>query len=103
MGYRSDVALRFSDHLVEVVNTARKLDKELDSMLKEAQQSDTDYFWEHIKWYDSYKDVQAVQNFLNLLQADDYGMIRIGEEPNDIECDGDPCQYNMYPHTTIEW
>ena len=103
MGYRSDVALRFSDHLVEVVNTARKLDKELDSMLKEAQENDTDYFWQDVKWYDSYKEVQAVQNFLNLLKDDDYGMIRVGEESGDVELDGDPGQYNMYPHTTIEW
>ena len=50
-----------------------------------------------------YKEVQAVQNFLNLLKDDDYGMIRVGEESGDVELDGDPGQYNMYPHTTIEW
>lgn len=103
MGYRCDVALRFADEIVEVVTAARKLDEALDSAMKIAEKSDTDYYWEDVKWYSNYEEVQAVHNLLEILQEEDYGMIKVGEQHDDIEYFGDPAGFNMYTSTIIEW
>ena len=106
MGYRSEVYLRIAEPLVEVVDAARKLDDNLDRMMCEGQNdpdSKTDFHWEWTKWYDSYPEVQAVESLLDMLQDDDYGFIRLGEEESDIERKGHPDEYNMYTNTTIDW
>ena len=108
MGYRSDVYLRFAEPIVEVIDAARKLDDNLDKMLSdgEAERTDkvkTDFHWEYTKWYDTYPEVQAVENLLEMLQDDDYGFIRLGEEEGDIERKGYPSEYDMYINTAVEW
>ena len=105
MGYRSEVYLRIAEPLVEVVDAARKLDDTLDKMLSDAAEegSKTDFYWEHTKWYDSYPEVQAVESLLDMLQDDDYGFIRLGEEHGDIEQKGYPSDYDMYTNTSVEW
>ena len=106
MGYRSDVYLRIAEPLVEVFDAARKLDKKLDDMLKEARcsvGSDTDFHWEWTKWYDSYPEVQAVENLLDMLQDEDYGFIRIGEEDGDIDRKGYTSEHNMFVQTSVDW
>ena len=108
MGYRSEVYLRIAEPLVEVVDAARKLDDNLDKMLSdgEAERTDkvkTDFYWEHTKWYDSYPEVQAVESLLDMLQDDDYGFIRLGEEQGDIEQKGYPSDYDMYTNTSVDW
>ncbi len=103
MGYRSEVYLRISEPIVEVVDAARKLDATLDEMLSGAEDGKTDFYWEHTKWYDSYPEVRAVESFLEMLQDDDYGFVRLGEEEGDIERKGDPHEYNMYVNTVVDW
>ena len=103
MGYRSEVYLRIAEPLVEVVDAARKLDDTLDKMLFEAQDGKTDFYWGDTKWYDSYPEVRAVESLLDMLQDDDYGFIRLGEEEGDIESKGHPSEYNMYTNTTVDW
>ncbi len=105
MGYRSEVYLRVKEPLVEVVDAARKLDRELDKMLSEGscEGSKTDFHWENSKWYDSYPEIKAVQGLMDMLLDDDYGFIRLGEEEGDIESRGYPSDYNMYTQTTVDW
>ena len=105
MGYRSDVYLRIAEPLVEVVDAARKLDDKLDEMLRQAScdGSKTDFNWGWVKWYDSYPEVQAVESLLSMLQEDDYGFIRIGEEDGDIDRQGCPSDYDMYVQTSVDW
>jgi len=103
MGYRSDVYLRIAEPIVEVIDAARKLDDNLDKMLSEAQDGKTDFYWEWIKWYDTDTGVQAVDSLLDMLQDDDYGFIRLGEEDGDIDRKGCPVEYNMYTNTSVEW
>jgi hypothetical protein len=106
MGYRSEVYLRIAEPLVEVVDAARKLDDNLDKMLSDGSsycECKTDFHWEHAKWYDSYPEVQAVESLLDMLQDDDYGFIRLGEEDGDIDRKGDPSCYDMYISTSVDW
>ena len=107
MGYRSEVYLRIAEPLVEVVDAARKLDNTLDKMLFEGESGridkvKTDFYW-NTKWYDTYPEVRAVESLLDMLQDDDYGFIRLGEESDDIERKGYPDEYDMYTNTSVEW
>ena len=108
MGYRSEVYLRIAEPLIEVVDAARKLDDTLDKMLSEGSEvglegNKTDFYWEYTKWYDSYPEVRAVESLLDMLQDDDYGFIRLGEEEGDIDRKGYPGDYDMYVQTSIDW
>ena len=108
MGYRSEVYLRFAEPIVEVIDAARKLDDTLDKMLSDGEEKridkvKTDFHWEYTKWYDTYPEVRVVEGLLDMLQDHDYGFIRLGEEEGDIERRGDPCEYDMYTNTSVEW
>ena len=105
MGYRSDVYLRIAEPLVEVVDAARKLDKTLDKMLSDGSSEGckTDFYWESFKWYDTYPEVMAVNDMLDMLQDDDYGFVALGEEEGDIERKGDPALYDIYIQTSVDW
>ena len=105
MGYRSEVYLRFAEPIVEVVDAARKLDNKLDEILSYGTEdgSRTDFHWEYTKWYDTYPEVRAVENLLDMLQDDDYGFIRLGEEEGDIDRKGSPGDVDMYVQTSIDW
>ena len=112
MGYRSDVYLRFDESAVEVVNAVRQFDPVLDKMMKESTTGgSTDFHWSDVKWYDCSPDVLAVESLLEALSMDTitdcgedfYGFIRIGEESTDVEHKGEPCTYNMYTYTQMEW
>jgi hypothetical protein len=108
VGYRSEVYLRIAEPLVEVVDAARKLDDTLDKMLSDGESEridkvKTDFYWEYTKWYDSYPEVKAVERLLDMLQDNDYGFIRLGEEYGDIERKGYPDYYDMYTNTSVEW
>jgi hypothetical protein len=51
------------------------------------------FYWEHIKWYPSYDDIQLVDNFMTKLHDTEegessYHFVRVGEDRNDIECHG---------------
>lgn len=106
MGYRSTVYLRINAPIVEVVQAAAKLDPTLERILKEGKEefgSDTDYYWDYYKWYDSYPEVQAIEGMLDELDDDDFGFIRLGEDQGDIESKGMPSEYDMYTSTTVDW
>lgn len=119
MGYRSDVYLRVNDSSEKVLGIARKMDKELDKIISEGTLSSfqstgvpTDMCWEDTKWYPNYPGIAcntcdpgiaALMNILSQLPDDDYGLVRIGEETDDIEYLGDPAGYDMYVSRSIEW
>ena len=104
MGYRSDTCLRLSEEAESVIQVARKMSKDLDSLLEEAEKPNKgDYAWYCVKWYEQYPEISALESLLSDLKEDDYGFIRVGEETNDIEFQGDPAQYDMYIRQSIEW
>jgi len=52
-----------------------------------------------VKWYPDYEDIQAVHEILDDLDAENpnlYGMIRIGEEVDDIEEWGEPWEFGLH-------
>ena len=102
MGYRSDVRIRTTKEGYEVMKkNVEKYIKEnvneenlkgydwnlLNSAeITEAEDSIT-LDWYYLKWYDGYKDVDAIMDSLDELDEKDidYQYMRIGEETDDID------------------
>lgn len=96
MGYRSEVAIAVSTE--DYNNAPQNVKDAFYEMFDEPEEKDdiiTIYHKDWVKWYDDYKDVQTIESWLNSLNSDNYGMIRIGEEDADVEYLGDPWQNGL--------
>ena len=112
MGYRSNV-------IISVVATAtdfdqRKvlgqdlpdflLDADITKRLSCGSEKDNAWYrfeWQDSKWYDSYPEVQAVHEWLNSLEPDDYHFHRLGEDFGDYDSEGD-YDDNIYVDQSLE-
>ena len=117
MGYRSDVGWACDPAVVEVIGAVLELNpKESNPDIHSLVDAGRDSHWgqarldrlffEHVKWYESYNDVDMFNRLMEHLDAhgleDFYGFIRIGEETDDIEQRGVPYEYDMYINRSIE-
>ena len=101
MGYRSEVALALDAPATSALSALAKIEPEVKELLDEATDSRTGenesrYYWESIKWYESYAEIRLIKAFLAMLPDDSYGIIRMGEELDDIEQDGVPYDFELY-------
>ena len=91
MGYRSEVAIVIGE---DDFNELKRNDK-VRELLKCAEiirylnssQNIISIYWDWIKWYETYEDVNIIENFLDNLQEKEhsYHFVRVGEELEDIE------------------
>ena len=101
MGYRSEVALALDAKIVPALMTAfAKCEETQKLCTQHVDHLDTDYGgkgnwlmrWDHIKWYDSYKEIAAIEQFMDDCDCEDldehYRFVRIGEETDDNEVRG---------------
>ncbi len=117
VGYRSDVGWACDPAVAEVIDAVLELNPKQDnsdvhSLIDMGRDSHwgsdrTDrLFFEHVKWYESYNDVDMFNRLMEMLDAygldDFYGFIRIGEETDDIEQRGVPYEFDMYINRSIE-
>tara|TARA_B100000427_G_scaffold329743_1_gene347446 strand:+ start:4936 stop:5283 length:348 start_codon:yes stop_codon:yes gene_type:complete len=114
MGYRSDVGFACDPIIKQVMMTVADWDKEFKELLNYGEDLSRDdhgrWRFESSKWYDSFPDVQIVENIMvmcdnvdiNGLCYDSYGFIRIGEEYEDIELKGDPSAFDLYVNRSID-
>lgn len=93
MGYRSDVYLKTTTEgwvMIKKLNDSIKDEYEQPLAYSEVSVSSEGNYkiqWLDVKWYDSYKSVQHVNNMLEEFDDQDipYSFIRIGEETTDVE------------------
>lgn len=120
VGYRSEVAFKCTPEANEVIIAAAELDEGLKKMLKECDNTELwgkeeptfepgsggCYYWNGIKWYEGYKDVDAFERIMSLLENmgldAEFGFIRLGEDYDDQDMRGDPGQFDMYINRSIE-
>ena len=97
MGYRSDVGIMVNDKHAEefskiidpLVGSETEIYKTEDGLIK-------GIVFEDIKWYASSDDqIREVEEFLENLPDEDYGLIYIGEESSDVRIDGCPYDYGL--------
>ena len=109
MGYRSEVVVKFSDNAVKVVKKFYELDKQIKELIDGSENSTgweqiQALHWDWIKWYED--DDEAIAAFMDMLDQlgdENYGMIRLGEESDDVGHYGDPSNFDMYVERNIQW
>ena len=101
MGYRSEVVLAIAPEAAHAFMTLTAQCPEVMQLCQDADQFESgyqdkgDWFirWSHIKWYDSYPEVAALEAFINALESDDlsdYGEKESPEAPhNRVDASGD--------------
>lgn len=106
MGYRSQVALGLCEEADQLLKANAEMIPELAELIKDNESNAPErYFWSSIKWYDSFKEIDVMNRFLEFLEYHDYqfGFIRLGEEEEDIQRMGYPSEYDMWVNRCIEW
>ena len=111
MGYRSDVGFSCTEGLHKVVNELAEVHQSFKQFLNDSEprfhkDDEGRYLWLSCKFYDSFKEVAALQNLMSFFDDacldDHYGFIRIGEELDDVEQKGNPYEFEMYVNRNIE-
>ena len=115
MGYRSDVGFACDPIIKQVIETVGEWDSEFKELLdygEDLSEGHAQGRWrfESVKWYDSFPDVQVVENIMTMcdnvdisgLAYDSYGFIRLGEEHDDVETRGDTCAFDLYINRSID-
>ena len=101
MGYRSNVYIKVSKHDEDkLTDLFRDNDITAD---KEYEDGDyVGYVIYDIKWYSSYTDVTAVNDFINEKSEYPRALVAVGED-NATEEYGLPYETGMYAYTSINW
>jgi len=102
MGYRSNV---YISKLGRSEKELKNLFKENNiEAVKEFEDVDTvGYAISDVKWYSGYKDVEAINSFIEEEDCEyPRGLINIGED-NATEEYGLPYETGMYAYTSINW
>ena len=127
MGYRSQVVLAISKELIPFLMLATSKNKEAEALVfRSADKFDRDYggdkswlfHWDNIKWYESYPDVDAIEQFVTEAESDEYKItdddgnevyssdlvrfVRVGEDNDDITVRGNGF-WDIHPVTSINW
>ena len=122
MGYRSQVVLAVSKELMPhflAVMAKHPGSRELvfghNDELEQDYEGEGHFFvrWDDIKWYNGYKDIDPIQNFVDAADCDDFELaegdggssenfrfVRVGEDSSDIVCNGYGFEH-IYPYTSI--
>ncbi len=126
MGYRSQVVLAISKHLVPFMLLATSKNKATEELVfKNTDTFNRDYqgdkswlmVWGSIKWYDTYEEISTIMEFvekasINAIEfevdgepqqsAEHIRFVHVGEDYGDVEVMGDAF-WDIYPHTQISY
>ena len=109
MGYRSEVVLAVNPDAYAVLTTLLARGGSFFNLFKEATTEPYDgdatvYSWDAIKWYPSYPEVEAVEDFMSRLEDEDmedsFRFVRVGEDCDDTEQRGNG--FPIYIKKSIE-
>ena len=108
MGYRSDVTITLYKQDFETLvrqaseNTNGALDLIKYATLYKNEASDiVTLFWNSVKWYDGYNDVDFIMSFIRNGDVQ-YHYLRVGEESGDIEEENNDDDWCLCEATYIE-
>ena len=109
MGYRSEVVFAVDSELAPFFTAVLAQNPEAERLCRDADQYESGYaeegdffmYWNHIKWYESYPEIQVIEEFIQELEGegeDDFPdvedvhsrwrFVRIGEDYDDVEDKG---------------
>jgi len=105
MGYRSDIYIKVSiGKEKELWELMEKHNMTGDDGFKKVKEDDSHYYLKcsHLKWYDSYSDVDAINGFIDD-NHETCGLIGIGEDGLNSATAGSPDELDMYMVSEIDW
>jgi len=126
MGYRSQVVLAISKHLVPFMLLATSKNKATEELVfKDTDTFNRDYcgdqswlmVWGSIEWYNTYEEISTIMEFvekasINAIEfevdgepqqsAEHIRFVHVGEDYGDVEVMGDAF-WDIYPHTQISY
>ena len=92
MGYRSDVALAMKEEKFKELLSSIKDDHTAVELLTGCEKHEKDgwilLYYDSVKWYDDFKEVKAINDFVDTLDEDDYSYHIMGEEVDDYKQSG---------------
>ena len=124
MGYRSQVCIGMTDDAMRLFRTMMEHlpeGHEVHSLIKDAETQrhshpwqnahktpnvncEDKWYWDYVKWYDGYECVDFIETFLSdCIPEEDYRLVRIGEESDDVEERGDYWDAEIHIHRSISW
>ena len=108
MGYRSDVVIGISKEVKAWALINDNWPSILNDADETAEESDASFYnYQGWKWYDSYPEVRNLSDFFAAVEEQfekeiSYAFVRLGEEYEDIEVIGQPWDFGIEVHRTIE-
>ena len=134
MGYRSEVVLALSKEMVPHFMAVMAQEPKGRAMVfEDTDQLDQDYdsdggwlmYWAHVKWYDSYPEVAAVEKFIEACDSEcleswgaqtpvgngvlqdgewlHFRFLRMGEGSDDVEEKGSFADESIYLHRSLSF
>ena len=122
MGYRSQVVLAIGETLMPQFMVTMAKSPQARAMCFgdgepqrdfQGEKGSLFFEWDGIKWYDSYEEIQAIEDFINWAEDkleiggkeidgdDHFRFVRLGEEYEDIEIRG--YGFDIHPTRSIEY
>jgi hypothetical protein len=107
MGYRSEVVLAMKDEKFAVL--LKTMDDRTAANFFEGIEPKKKNNWilihfSDVKWYDSFEEVTAVNNFVNTLDEGDFSYHILGEEDNDYTHKGTwETPFNISLHRSLDY
>jgi len=104
MGYRSIVALaidktELADQILQTPGLKPALQNATTITDKSTYMVYTFVNW---KWYSTYPEIHIIEQAIaNIETSENFGFMRIGEDYTDVECLGNPEEFDIYLSRTI--
>ena len=113
MGYRSEVAIALTDDATRLLKAIEE-HADFDGLLAEAEgtypkhldpeaDNGCKLYWDHLKWYDGYGAIDALNNFMDVIPDEDFLFVRSGEDLEDNEEKGDFYDSEIYITKSLQW
>ena len=109
MGYRSNIVIALKQEVITRNLLTNKIPKEvLKNFIRKDENVDNSltvyyYYLDDYKWYTEYPEIKAIEDWLNSMQYEEFGALRMGEEFGDVEYWGDPGEFSIYAQQNIEF
>lgn len=109
MGYRSNIVIALKQEVITRNLLTNEIPKQvLENFNRKDENADNSspvyyYYLTGFKWYTEYSVVLAAEDWLNSMDYEEFGAMRLGEDFGDVEYWGNPGEFNIYLSQHIEF
>jgi hypothetical protein len=104
MGYRSEIVIALSPETFAGADVKTKQAfEEMFGAPSEETEERIVFHHDYVKWYMEYLEVVQIQAFLQSLEANAFGLFRLGEDPTDTQVEGEPWTWGINHISKLEY